>query len=184
MKKKIFLKNNVFIHGIIIFAGIIVAWIYLPAIAIWGLGYSFYGICKLWKKLFAHYKNKIVLFVGGLVLAATALIAAQFSGALFLGLGFVYYHDINPQSITEVSPDGKNIAILSMKDNDKCFTVEIAGQTFYTKASIYHNTKGEWQGNDLFILKSSDVGDIEFRKENGVWKASPESLIRKNEGGK
>ena len=176
---KLFLTNNFFIHGVILVAGIIAAYLYLPMIALWFLGYSFYGICKLWKKLFAHYKNKIVLFVGGLVLAATALIAAQFSGALFLGLGFVYYHDINPQSITEVSPDGKNIAILSMKDNDKCFTVEIAGQTFYTKASIYHNTKGEWQGNDRFTLKSSDVGDIEFRKENGVWKASPESLIRK-----
>ena len=49
------------------------------------------------------------------------------------------------------------------------------------QASIYHNTKGEWQGNDRFTLKSSDVGDIEFRKENGVWKAAPESLIRNNE---
>ena len=179
---KFFLTNNFFIHGVILVAGIIAAYLYLPMIALWFLGYSFYGTYKLWQKLFTHYKNKIVLFAGGLVLAATALIAAQFSGALFLGLGFVYYHDINPQSITEVSPDGKNIAILSMKDNDKCFTIEIAGQTFYTKASIYHNTKLEWQGNDCFILKSSDVGDIEFRKENGVWKASPESLIRKNEG--
>lgn len=176
---KFFLTNNFFIHGVILVAGIIVTWIYLPAIAIWGLGYSFYAICKLWKKLFSCCKNKIILFFGGIFLAVACLIAVQLSGALFLGLGFVYYHDINPQSITEVSPDGKNIAILSMKDNDKCFTVEIAGQKFYTKASIYHNTKGEWQGNDRFTLKSSDVGDIEFRKENGVWKAAPESLIRK-----
>ena len=178
---KFFLTNNFFIHGVIIVAGIIAAYLYLPMIALWFLGYSFYGMYKLWQKLFTHYKNKIVLFAGGLVLAATALIAAQFSGALFLGLGFVYYHDINPQSITEVSPDGKITAVLSPKGNNKCFTVEIAGQTFYTKASIYHNTKGEWQGNDCFILKSSDVGDIEFRKENSIWKASPESLIRNKE---
>ena len=48
---------------------------------------------------------------------------------------------------------------------------------------IWQNPR-DWQENDCFILKSSDVGDIEFRKENGVWKASPENLIRKNEGGK
>ena len=179
MKKKIFLKNNVFIHGGIIFAGIIVAWIYLPAIAIWFLGYSFYGTYKLWQKLFTHYKNKIVLFAGGLVLAATALIAAQFSGGLFLGLSFVYHRDIKPRLITEVSPGGKNTAILSRQDNNNCYTVKIDEQIFYTKASIYHNTKWEWKGNDLFILKSSDVGDIEFRIENGIWKATPESLIRK-----
>ena len=83
---------------------------------------------------------------------------------------------------TEVSPDGKNTAILSRQDNHYCYTVKIDEQIFYTKASIYHNTKLEWQGNDCFILKSSDVGDIEFRKENGVWKATPERLIRKNEG--
>ena len=101
-------------------------------------------------------------------------------GALFLGLGFVYYHDINPQSITEVSPDGKITAVLSPKGNNKCFTVKIDGQIFYTRASIYHNTKVEWQNNEHFVLKSSDVGDIEFRKDNGVWKASPEDLIRPN----
>ena len=178
---KFFLTNNFFIHGVILVAGIIAAYLYLPMIALWFLGYSFYGTYKLWQKLFTHYKNKIVLFAGGLVLAATALIAAQFSGALFLGLSFVYHRDIKPRLITEVSPGGKNTAILSRQDNNNCYTVKMDEQIFYTKASIYHNTKWEWQGNDCFILKSSDVGDIEFRIENGVWKASPESLLRKKQ---
>ena len=77
------------------------------------------------------------------------------------------------------SPNDKSTAFLYRRGNNNCYTVKIDGQVFYTHASIYHNAKSEWQGNDLFILKSSDVGDIEFRKENGVWKASPESLIRK-----
>ena len=80
------------------------------------------------------------------------------------------------------SPNDKSTAVLYRRGNNNCYTVKIDEQIFYTKASIYHNTKLEWQGNDCFILKSSDVGDIEFRKGNGVWKASPESLIRKNEG--
>ena len=78
------------------------------------------------------------------------------------------------------SPNDKSMAVLYRRGNNNCYTVKIDEQIFYTKASIYHNTKLEWQGNDLFILKSSEVGDIEFRKENGVWKASPESMIRKN----
>ena len=176
---KLFLTNNFFIHGVILVAGIIAAYLYLPMIALWFLGYSFYGTYKLWQKLFTHYKNKIVLFAGGLVLAATALIAVQLSGALYLGLSWV---DYDRYTKTEVSPDGKITAVLSPKGNNKCFTVKIDGQIFYTRASIYHNTKVEWQNNEHFVLKSSDVGDIEFRKENGVWKASTESLIRKNEG--
>ena len=80
------------------------------------------------------------------------------------------------------SPNDKSTAFLYRRGNNNCYTVKIDEQIFYTKASIYHNTKLEWQENDCFILKSSDVGNIEFRKENGVWKASPESLIRKNEG--
>ena len=79
------------------------------------------------------------------------------------------------------SPNDKSTAFLYRRGNNNCYTVKIDEQIFYTKASIYHNTKLEWQGNVCFILKSSDVGDIEFRKENGIWKASPESLIRKNE---
>ena len=80
------------------------------------------------------------------------------------------------------SPNDKSTAFLYRRGNNNCYTVKIDEQIFYTKASIYHNTKLEWQGNDCFILKSSDVGDIEFRKENGVWKATPERLIRKNKG--
>ena len=97
-------------------------------------------------------------------------------------IGSTIYWQRRPISLN--SPDDKSTAVLFRRGNGNCYTVKIDGQIFYTKASIYHNTNLEWQGNDCFILKSSDVGDIEFRKENGVWKATPERLIRKNEGGK
>ena len=92
-------------------------------------------------------------------------------------IGSTIYWQRRPISLN--SPDDKSTAVLFRRGNGNCYTVKIDEQIFYTKASIYHNTKWEWQGNDRFILKSSDVGDIEFRKENGVWKAAPESLIRK-----
>jgi hypothetical protein len=92
-------------------------------------------------------------------------------------IGSTIYWQRRPISLN--SPDDKSTAVLFRRGNNNCYTVKIDEQIFYTKASIYHNTKWEWQGNDCFIQKSSDVGDIEFRKENGVWKASPESLIRK-----
>ncbi len=111
----------------------------------------------------------------GLFLAVTIFELAALPVVLFMVMGSA------PRGIkTEYSPDGSNsISFLPPPENDKCFVLKADGQIFYTKASIYHNTKWEWQGNDRFILKSSDVGDIEFRKENGVWKAAPESLIRK-----
>ncbi len=77
------------------------------------------------------------------------------------------------------SPNDKSTAFLYRRGNNNCYTVKIDGQFFYTKVLIGRISTFDWQGNDLFILKSSDVGDIEFRKENGIWKASPESLIRK-----
>ena len=95
-------------------------------------------------------------------------------------IGSTIYWQRRPISLN--SPDDKSTAVLFRRGNNNCYTVKINEQIFYIKASIYHNVRCEWQGNDCFILKSSDVGDIEFRKENGVWKASPESLIRKNEG--
>ena len=94
-------------------------------------------------------------------------------------IGSAIYWQRRPISLN--SPDDKSTAVLFRRGNGNCYTVKIDEQIFYTKASIYHNTKLEWQGNVCFILKSSDVGDIEFRKENGVWKASPESLIRNKE---
>ncbi len=97
-------------------------------------------------------------------------------------IGSTIYRQQRPIGLN--SPNDKSTAVLYRRGNNNCYTVKIDEQIFYTKASIYHNTKLEWQGNDCFILKSSDVGDIEFRKENGVRKAPPESLIRKNEGGK
>ena len=92
-------------------------------------------------------------------------------------IGSTIYWQRRPISLN--SPEDKSTAVLFRRGNNNCYTVKINEQIFYTKASIYHNARCEWQGNDCFILKSSDVGDIEFRKENGVWKASPESLIRK-----
>ena len=77
------------------------------------------------------------------------------------------------------SPNDKSTAFLYRRGNNNCYTVKIDGQFFYTKVLIGRISTFDWQGNDLFILKSSDVGDIEFRIENGIWKASPESLIRK-----
>ena len=79
------------------------------------------------------------------------------------------------------SPNDKSTAFLYRRGNNNCYTVKIDGQFFYTKVLIGHISTCDWQGNDLFILKSSDVGAIEFRKENGIWKASPESLIRNKE---
>ena len=79
------------------------------------------------------------------------------------------------------SPNDKSTAFLYRRGNNNCYTLKIDGQFFYTKVLIGRISTFDWQGNDLFILKSSDVGNIEFRKENGVWKATPESLIRKNE---
>ena len=38
-EKKLFLTNNFFIHGVILVAGIITAYLYLPMIALWFLGY-------------------------------------------------------------------------------------------------------------------------------------------------
>ena len=79
------------------------------------------------------------------------------------------------------SPNDQSTAFLYRRGNNNCYTVKIDEQIFYTKVLIGRISTFDWQGNDCFILKSSDVGDIEFRKENGVWKATPERLIRKNE---
>ena len=95
-------------------------------------------------------------------------------------IGSTIYRQRRPINLN--SPNGKNIAILYRRGNNNCYTVKIDGQFFYTKVLIGHISTCDWQGNDCFILKSSAGGNIEFRKENGVWKASPESLIRKNEG--
>lgn len=81
--------------------------------------------------------------------------------------------------IKVVSPDGKTAAILWVKGNNNCYTVIIGEQTFYTAASIYHNARGVWNGNDLFVLESSDIGPTEFRRENGVWRATPEEHLHR-----
>ena len=97
-------------------------------------------------------------------------------------IGSTIYWQRRPISLN--SPDDKSTAVLFRRGNGNCYTVKIDEQIFYTKVLIGRISTFDWQENDCFILKSSDVGDIEFRKENGVWKATPERLIRKNEGGK
>ena len=109
----------------------------------------------------------------GLVLALLIMLIA--AGII----GSTIYRQRRPINLN--SPNGKNIAILYRRGNNNCYTVKIDEQIFYTKVLIGRISTFDWQGNDCFILKSSDVGDIDFRKENGVWKATPESLIRKNE---
>ncbi len=83
----------------------------------------------------------------------------------------------NPIKI--VSPDGQTTAILRVKGNNNCYTVIIGEQTFYTGASIFQKAHGVWNGNDLFVLESSDIGPTEFRRENGVWRATPEEHLHR-----
>ena len=80
--------------------------------------------------------------------------------------------------IKVISPDGKTVAILDVRGNNNCYTVKLDKQVFYTGASIYQKARGVWKNNDLFVLESSDIGPTEFRRESGVWKASPEDHIR------
>ena len=79
--------------------------------------------------------------------------------------------------IKVVSPDGQTAAILHVKGNNNYYTVIIGEQTFYTGASIYQKAHGVWNGNDLFVLESSDIGPTAFRRENGVWRATPEEHL-------
>ena len=134
------------------------------------------GIPNIWL-LFSCIPLLIPLIFGSrLKMKLPALLLIVISAGI---IGSTIYWQRRPIGLN--SPNDKSTAFLYRRGNNNCYTVKIDEQIFYTKASIYHNTKLEWQGNDCFILKSSDVGDIEFRKENGVWKATPESLIRKNE---
>jgi|GEM_PF-2440164 len=80
--------------------------------------------------------------------------------------------------IKVISPDGKMVAILYVRGNNKCYTVMLDKQVFHTGASIYQNARGVWKNNNLFVLESSDIGPTEFRREDGVWKASPEEHVR------
>ena len=80
--------------------------------------------------------------------------------------------------IKEISPDGKTVAILYVHGNNNCYTVKLDKQVFYTGSSIYQKVRGVWKNNDLFVLESSDIGPTEFRREDGVWKASPEEHVR------
>ena len=64
------------------------------------------------------------------------------------------------------------------RGNRGCWIVRVGGQRFDTDASIYHKARVVWKGENCFILYSSDVGTIKFRKENGRWITSPEHLHR------
>ena len=80
--------------------------------------------------------------------------------------------------IKVISPDGKTVAILYVRGNNNCYTVMLDKQVFHTGASIYQNARGVWKNNDFFVLESSDIGPTEFRREDGVWKASPKEHVR------
>jgi len=95
--------------------------------------------------------------------------------ALLLIFGIIIFYNSRYVPIREKSPDGNSRILFLRKGNNDCYTVVIDDQVFNTGASIYQSTRGEWRGNDVFILKSSDIGDIEFRKENGRWVVAPES---------
>ena len=71
------------------------------------------------------------------------------------------------------------VEMCHVKGNNNCYTVIIGEQTFYTDASIYQKAYGVWNGNDLFVLESSDIGPTEFRRANGVWRATPEEHLQR-----
>ena len=99
---------------------------------------------------------------------------------LIIVAGLFLWHSIeSTRPIKTVSPSGTVIYLLSgQKNNNYCYIVQIGTQIFYTDASIYHNIQCVWKGDDIFILDSSDVGPIEFHKENGIWTTSSEHLHR------
>lgn len=97
---------------------------------------------------------------------------------LSISIWIIVWETTRFNPIKVASPDGQTVAILLVTGNNNCHTVIIGEQTFYTDASIYQKARGVWNGNDLFVLESSDIGPTEFRRESGVWKASPEEHVR------
>jgi len=97
---------------------------------------------------------------------------------LFLTLSGCFLGITRFDPIKEISPDGKTVAILYVRGNNNCYTVRLDRQVFCTGASIYQKARGVWKNNDLFVLESSDIGPTEFRREDGMWKASPKEHIR------
>ena len=97
---------------------------------------------------------------------------------LIIVAGLFLWHSIeSTRPIKTVSPSGTVIYLLSgQKNNNYCYIVQIGTQIFHTDASIYHKIQCVWKCDDIFILDSSDVGPIEFHKENGIWTTSPEHL--------
>ncbi len=98
-------------------------------------------------------------------------------GVLSISIWIIALETTRFHPIKVVSPDGQTVAILHVKGNNNCYTVIIGEQTFYTGASIYQKAHGVWNGNDLFVLESSDIGPTAFRRENGVWRATPEEHL-------
>ena len=92
--------------------------------------------------------------------------------------GVFLWHSIESiRPIKTVSPGGTVIYLLpGQKNNNYCYIVQIGTQIFHTDASIYHKIQCVWKCDDIFILDSSDVGPIEFHKENGIWTTSSEHL--------
>lgn len=89
---------------------------------------------------------------------------------------FLHHAIITRKPVIDVSPDGSTTVICFPRGNNGCWIVRIGDQRFDTNASIYQNARIVWKDENRFILDSSDVGPIEFRKENGRWSTSPEHL--------
>ena len=80
--------------------------------------------------------------------------------------------------VISVSPGGTAVRRFP-HGNRGCWIVLVDGQRFDTGASIYHKARVVWRNENCFILDSSDIGPTEFRRESGVWKASPEAHLHR-----
>ena len=82
---------------------------------------------------------------------------------------------ITRKPVISVSPGGTVVRRFP-RGNRGCWIVMVGDQRFDTNASIYHKASVVWRNENCFILDSSDVGRIEFRRENGRWSTSPDHL--------
>ena len=93
--------------------------------------------------------------------------------------GLQLWHAIETRkSVISVSPGG-TVVRRYPRGNRGCWIVMVDGQRFDTGASIYHKARVVWRNENCFILDSSDIGPTEFRRESGVWKASPEAHLHR-----
>lgn len=94
---------------------------------------------------------------------------------LLLSFAILWQEKTAYMPVRKVSPSG-NVVFINPKGYNNCYKVRIGNQLFQTRASIFHNIYTSWKNDDCFVLDSSDVGIIEFRKENDCWVTSPNEL--------